>query len=228
MDLQHPKCAGLDVHQHTVVACARVVTGASIRHERRTFGTTTAELLALSDWLTAQACTHVAMESTGVYWKPIWQVLEGQFTLVLANARHIRNIPGRKSDVNDATWIADLLAHGLIRNSFVPPPPIQELRDLTRTRKQLVREIAQHALRIQKVLEDANLKLASVLTDVLGQSGRAMLHAIIAGEEDPERLADLALGVARKKQSVLVEALRGRVTGHHRALLRLHMGLVDA
>src|SRR5262245_2153842 len=123
MDLQQPKCAGLDVHQHTVVACARVVTGASVRHERRTFGTTTAELLALSDWLTAHDCTHVAMESTGVYWKPIWQVLEGQFTLVLANARHIRNGPPRKSDMNDATWIADLLAHGLIRGSFVPPSP---------------------------------------------------------------------------------------------------------
>src|SRR5499426_1024413 len=141
MDVQHPKCAGLDVHQHTVVACARLVAGSTVRHERRTFGTTTADLLALSDWLTAHDCTHVAMESTGVYWKPIWQVLEGQFTLVLANAMHIRNIPGRKSDVNDATWIADLLAHGLIRGSFVPPAPVQELRDLTRTRKQLVREI---------------------------------------------------------------------------------------
>src|SRR5499426_778916 len=192
MDLQHPKCAGLDVHQHTVVACARVVTGASIRHERRTFGTTTAELLALSDWLTAQACTHVAMESTGVYWKPIWQVLEGQFTLVLANARHIRNIPGRKSDVNDATWIADLLAHGLIRGSFVPPAPVQELRDLTRTRKQLVREITQHTLRLQKTLEQANIKLTAVLADILGVSGRAILEAIVDGENDAGRLAALA------------------------------------
>jgi transposase len=148
--------------------------------------------------------------------------------MVLANAQHIRNVPGRKTDVADATWIADLLAHGLIRSSFVPPAAIQELRDLTRTRKQLVREISQHSLRIQKVLEDANLKLGSVLSDVLGRSGRAMLAAIIAGEEDPERLAALALGTARRKQAALVEALRGRVTPHHRAMLQLHLGLVDA
>ena len=148
--------------------------------------------------------------------------------MVLANAQHIRNVPGRKTDVADATWIADLLAHGLIHNSFVPPAAIQELRDLTRTRKQLVREISQHSLRIQKVLEDANLKLGSVLSDVLGRSGRAMLAAIIAGEEDPERLAALALGTARRKQAALVEALRGRVTPHHRAMLQLHLGLVDA
>src|SRR5215469_12187771 len=191
MDLQHPKCAGLDVHQHTVVACARVVAGSTVRHERRTFGTTTADLLALSDWLTAHDCTHVAMESTGVYWTPIWQVLEGQFTLVLANAMHIRNIPGRKSDVNDATWIADLLAHGLIRGSFVPPAPVQELRDLTRTRKQLMREIAQHIQRVQKTLEDANIKLDSVLSDVVGVSGRAILEAIVAGQTDPSELAAL-------------------------------------
>jgi transposase len=148
--------------------------------------------------------------------------------LVLANAQHIRNVPGRKTDVADATWIADLLAHGLIRSSFVPPAAIQELRDLTRTRKQLVREISQHSLRIQKVLEDANIKLGSVLSDVLGQSGRAMLAAIIAGEEDPERLAALALGTARRKQAALVQALRGRITPHHRAMLQLHLGLVDA
>jgi transposase len=154
----------------------------------------------------------------GVYWKPVWHLLEEHFELVLANAQHVRNVPGRKTDVGDATWIADLLAHGLIRSSFVPPAAIQELRDLTRTRKQLVREISQHSLRIQKVLEDANLKLGSVLSDVLGQSGRAMLDAIIAGEEDPERLAGLALGTARRKQAALVEALRGRVTAHHRAM----------
>jgi transposase len=142
MDVLHAKCAGLDVHQRTVVACARRTLGRSVTHEVRTFGTTTRELLALTDWLTAHGCTHVAMESTGVYWKPVWQVLDGSFELVLANAMHIRNIPGRKTDVNDATWIADLLAHGLIRGSFVPPAPVQELRDLTRTRKQLGREIA--------------------------------------------------------------------------------------
>jgi transposase len=142
MDVVHPKCAGLDVHQQTVVACARTGLGKAVTYDRRAFGTSTPELLALSDWLTAHGCTHVAMESSGVYWKPVWHVLDGDFELVLANAMHIRNIPGRKSDVNDATWIADLLAHGLIRSSFVPPPSVQELRDLTRTRKQLVREIA--------------------------------------------------------------------------------------
>src|SRR6266851_5726947 len=212
MEVLYPRCAGLDVHQQTVVACARIASGSTVEQEVRTFGTATGELLALADWLTAHGCTHVAMESTGVYWKPIWHVLEGHFELILANALQIRSVPGRKTDVNDATWIADLLAHGLIRSSFVPPAPIHELRDLTRTRKQLVREIAQHTLRIQKVLEDANLKLASVLSSILGQSGRAMLTAIIAGEADPERLAALAVGTARRKHPDLVEALRGRVT----------------
>src|SRR5262245_23755602 len=142
MEVMHARCAGLDVHQKTVVACARVAVADAVTHEVHTFGTTTRELLALADWLGVREITHVAMESTGVFWKPVWHVLEGQFELVLANARHLRHIPGRKSDVNDATWIADLLAHGLIRSSFVPPAPIHELRDLTRTRKQLVREIA--------------------------------------------------------------------------------------
>src|SRR5437899_648085 len=192
MDVVHPKCAGLDVHQQTVVACARVGSGKTVTHAVRTFGSTTPELLALSDWLATHGCTHVAMESTGVYWKPVWHVLDGHFELVLANAMHIRNIPGRKSDVNDATWIADLLAHGLIRSSFVPPEPIQELRDLTRTRKQLVREIAQHTLRIQKTLETANIKLTAVLADITGVSGRAIMQALVAGERDPERLATLA------------------------------------
>jgi transposase len=227
MEVLYPRCAGLDVHKDTVVACVRCVSAPTAR-EVRTFGTTTSALLELADWLDAHGCTQVAMESTGVYWKPVWHLLEGSFELVLANAQHIRNVPRRKTDVNDAMWIADLLAHGLIRSSFVPPAPIQELRDLTRTRKQLVREIAQHSLRIQKVLEDANIKLASVLSDVLGQSGRAMLAALIGGEEDPERLADLAQGTARKKRAALVEALRGHVTSHHRTLLKLHLGLIAA
>ena len=227
MDILHPRCAGLDVHKDSVVACVRCVT-APIHREVRSFPTTTSGLLALAEWLAAHGCTHVAMEATGVYWKPVWHLLEGRFELVLANAQHIRNVPGRKTDVNDATWIADLLAHGLIRSSFVPPARIQALRDLTRTRKQLVREIAQHTLRIQKVLEDANIKLGSVLTNVLGKSGRAMLAAIIAGDEDPERLAALAVGTARRKHPALVEALRGRATGHHRALLQLHLDLIAA
>jgi transposase len=227
MEVLYPRCAGLDVHKETVVASVRCVSAPTAR-EVRTFGTTTSALLALSDWLDEHGCTHVAMEATGVYWKPVWHLLEGRFELVLANAQHIRNVPGRKTDVNDAMWIADLLAHGLIRSSFVPPAPFQELRDLTRTRKQLVREIAQHSLRIQKVLEDANIKLASVLSDILGQSGRAMLAALIAGEADPERLADLAQGTARKKRAALIEALRGHVTPHHRTMLKLHLDLIAA
>lgn len=227
MDILHPRCAGLDVHKDTIVACVRCVS-APVHHEVRSFASTTSGLLALSDWLGEHRVTHVAMEATGVYWKPVWHILEAHFELVLANAQHIRNVPGRKTDVNDAMWIADLLAHGLIRASFVPPVATQELRDLTRTRKQLVREVAQHSLRIQKVLEDANLKLGSVLSNVLGTSGRNMLTAIIAGEADPERLAALAQGRARRKTSELREALRGRITAHHRTLLKLHLDVIDA
>lgn len=227
MEVLYPRCAGLDVHKDTVVACVRCVTEPE-RREVRTFATTTSDLFALADWLESHGCTHVAMEATGVYWKPVWHILEAHFELVLANAQHIRNVPGRKTDVNDATWIADLLAHGLIRGSFVPPARIQELRDLTRTRKQLVREISQHTLRIHKILEDANIKVASVLSSVLGTSGRAMLDAIVAGKDDPEHLADLAVGTARRKRVELIEALRGRTTEHHRAMLKLHLGLIAA
>jgi transposase len=227
MQVLYPRCAGLDVHKDVIVACVRCVSEPS-HQEVRSFGATTTELIRLADWLASHGCTHVAMEATGVYWKPVWHILEDEFELVLANAAHIRNVPGRKTDVNDATWIADLLAHGLIRSSFVPPAAIQELRDLTRTRKQLVREISQHSLRIQKVLEDANLKLGSVLSNVLGRSGRAMLEAIVQGETDPERLAKLALGTARNKTSELREALRGRITEHHRTMLKLHLSVVDA
>ena len=227
MQVLYPRCAGLDVHKDTVVACVRCVSEPE-HHETRSFATTTRELLALGVWLVEHGCSHVAMEATGIYWRPVWHVLEGQAELVLANAQHIKNVPGRKTDVNDAMWIADLLAHGLIRSSFVPPQPIQELRDLTRTRKQLVREISQHSLRIQKVLEDANIKLGSVLSEVLGVSGRAMLGAIIEGESDPHRLADLAQGTARRKHDELVEALHGRIRPHHRTLLRLHLNLIAA
>jgi transposase len=171
MEVLHPRCAGLDVHKDTVVAAVRCVS-APRHHEVRRFATTTAGLLALAEWLTAHGVTHVAMEATGVDWRPVWHVLEAAVTLVLANPQHIRTVPGRKTDVGDAAWIAELLAHGLIRGSFVPPAPIQVLRDLTRTRKQLVREVAQHTLRIQKVLEDANLTVASVLSKLLGKSGR--------------------------------------------------------
>lgn len=227
MQVLYPRCAGLDVHKDMVMARARCVSE-PLHDETRSFDTTTSALLQLGDWLAEHGVTHVAMEATGVYWKPIWHLLEERFELILANAQHIKNVPGRKTDVNDAAWIADLLAHGLIRSSFVPPAPIQELRDLTRTRKQLVREISQHSLRIQKTLEDANLKLGSVLSDVLGSSGRAILAALVRGETDPEKLADLAQGNARKKRGELVEALRGRIRPHHRELLRIHLNLVDA
>lgn len=227
MEILYPRCAGLDVHKDTVVARVRCVSEPRA-DETRSFATTTGALIELQEWLSGHAVSHVAMEATGVYWKPVWHLLEGHFELVLANAQHIKNVPGRKTDVNDANWIADLLAHGLIRSSFVPPAPIQELRDLTRTRKQLVREIAQHSLRIQKTLEDANLKLGSVLSDVLGRSGRAILTALIEGETDPEKLAELAQGTARKKRSELIQALRGRITAHHRRLLKLHLSLIGA
>jgi transposase len=225
MDVLYPRCAGLDVHKDSVVARIRCVSE-PVHDEVKTFATTTSALLELNEFLSAQGVTHVAMEATGVYWKPVWHLLEGDFELILANAQHIRNVPGRKTDVSDAGWIADLLAHGLIRSSFVPPAPIQELRDLTRTRKQLVREVSQHSSRIQKVLEDANLKLGSVLSNVLGMSGRAILEALIAGQSDPERLADLAQGTARKKRAELIEALHGRIRPHHRGLLKVHLTLV--
>lgn len=222
----HRRCAGLDVHKDVVVAAVRCVSE-PVHQEVKSFGTTTNELLALSEWLEGHGCTHVVMEATGVYWKPVWHLLEEHFELVLVNAQHVKNVPGRKTDVGDATWLAELLAHGLVRSSFVPPARIQELRDLTRTRKQLVRELSQHTLRTQKVLEDANLKLGSVLSSVVGKSGRAMLKALVEGQTNPEVLADLAQGHAKKKRAELIEALRGRVTQHHRNLLKVHLGLID-
>ncbi len=230
MEVLHPRCAGLDVHSRRVTACVRVAAGRAVTTEHREFATTTAGLLALSAWLTEAGCTHVAMEATGVYWKPVWHILgdEESLTLVLANARHIRNVPGRKSDQKDAAWIADLLAHGLIEGSFVPPAPIQELRDLTRTRKQLVAEIARHTQRLQKTLEDANVKLTRVVTDILGASGRAILAALIAGETDPERLADCTTGRLKASRADIVAAMHGRVTAHHCFLLELHLSQVDA
>jgi transposase len=228
VELMHERCAGLDVHQKTVVACVRVVEQGKPREEVRTFETTTKGLLELAEWLEAEQCTHVAMEATGVYWKPVWHVLESKFELVLANAHHIKNVPGRKTDVKDAVWIADLLAHGLIRGSFVPPTPVQDLRALMRTRKQLVREAARNTQRIQKVLEDANIKLTAVVSDILGKSGRAVLDAIVEGETDPEKLVDLTTGRLKAPREVLVEALRGKVRDQHRFLIKLHLGQIDA
>jgi transposase len=227
MEILYPRCAGLDVHKDTVVACARLAGDGGVKLFVETFGTTTSSLLALADWLEKHGVTHVAMEATGVYWKPVWHVLEGSVELVLANAMHIKNVPGRKTDVNDATWIADLLAHGLIRGSFVPPTSIQELRGLTRTRKQLVREKASHVQRIDKILQDANVKIGSVLADIMGQSGRKILDAIVGGEGDPEKLVVLVNKRVKATRAELVESLRGRVTKHHRFLLKLHLHQVD-
>jgi transposase len=228
MELIHRRCAGLDVHKNTVVACARVVDDAGVpRQQTKTFETTTLGLIALQEWLTQQGVTHAVMEATGVYWKPVWHVLEASMHLLLGNAAHLRNVPGRKSDVADAVWLADLLAHGLVRGSFVPPQPIQELRDLTRTRKQLMRERARYVLRIQKTLEDANIKLSSVISDIMGLSGRRMLDAIVQGETSPERLASLAGDRIQASPSELTEALRGHPTAHHRFLIKTYLSQID-
>jgi transposase len=229
MEVLYPHCAGLDVHKDTVVACVRHMANGSVRREVRTFKTTTKELLSLSEWLAAEGCTHVAMEATGVYWKPVWHILsDGDFTLLLANAAHVKNVPGRKTDVNDATWLADLLTHGLIRGSFVPDQQTQEMRDLLRTRKQLVRERSRHIQRLQKTLEDANVKLDSVISDIVGLSGRRMIEALITGETEPGALAALAHRRIKATPDQLEAALRGHVTRHHRFLLRLHLQQIDA
>ena len=228
MELLWKRCAGLDVHKETVVACVRLVVGRSVKTVVEQFGTTTSELLRLLDWLQAQGCTHAALEATGVYWKPVWHILEGHIELTLANPMAVRNVPGRKSDVSDAAWLADLQAHGLIRGSFIPPSPIQELRDLTRTRKQLSRQVAQATQRIEKVLEDANIKVTSVITHLLGRSGRAVLRALIEGETDPERLLACTTGRLKAPRERLIEGLRGAVTDHHRFLLRLHLSQIES
>jgi transposase len=227
MELLHRCCAGLDVHSQTVVATVRRVDAGRVVHLTRECGTTTSELLKLGDWLESEGCTHVVMEATGVYWRPVWHALDGRFELTLANAAAVKNVPGRKSDVSDAAWLADLLAHGLVRGSFVPPEPIEQLRQILRTRTQYVRDATQQVQRIQKVLEDANIKVTNVLADVTGASGRRMLEALIRGETDPAQLAQLAHPRVRATPDQLREALRGRVTAHHRFLLRLHLNTLD-
>ena len=229
MDVLHPRCAGLDVHKDFVVAAARLAEPGGVRCEVRRFDTTTPGLLALGAWLAECGCTRAVMEATGVYWKPVWHVLsDGELALVLANAAHVRNVPGRKTDVADAAWLAELLAHGLVRPSFVPDAPTQAMRALLRTRKQLVREQAGHVQRLQKTLEDANLKLASVLTDIMGLSGRAVLEALVAGETDPERLLALVHPRVKAEPARLRAALTGRPAERRRFLLRLHLGQYDA
>jgi transposase len=227
MELKYTRCAGLDVHKDTVVACVRIADG-KVRRETRTFGTMTRDLIALQAWLADEHVTHVAMEATGVYWLPVWHVLEGTVELVLANPAHIKNVPGRKTDVKDAEWVAELLAHGLIASSFVPPKPIQELRHLTRDRRQFCRERTQHVQRIQKGLQDANIKIDSVISDVMGMSGRLFLSAIVAGETNPERLADFASPRLKATREEIVESLRGTVTGHHRKWLKRHLDMIVA
>ena len=221
MEVLYPCCCGLDVHKKSITACVLWAEARGRkRQEKRAFATFTRDLLALADWLRECGVTHVALESTGVYWKPVWNVLEGQFEVLLVNAQHIKAVPGRKTDQKDSEWIADLLQHGLLRGSFVPPRETREVRDLTRYRVSMTEECNRIANRIQKVLEDAHIKLASVATDALGASGRAMLEAILAGEQDAEKLAEMSKGLLRNKIPELQLALQGRVTEHHRFMLR--------
>src|SRR5712664_3308735 len=223
---------GLDVHQATVVACLLIVRkDGKVQKQMRTFGTITRELLSLREWLLSEGCTHVAMESTGVYWKPVYAILEGGeggLEIVVANAQHVKKVPGRKTDVKDAEWIADLLCHGLLRSSFVPPKPIRELRDLMRYRRKLVESQAAERNRLLKVLETANIKLANVATDVFGMSGRLMLRALIAGKATPQEMAELAKGLLRKKIPELELALEGKLEQHHRFLLELQLDRLEA
>ena len=228
MEVLHECCCGLDVHKRTVVAClVRPAVDGRPAKELRTFGTMSDDLLALADWLRAAGCTQVAMESTGVFWKPVYNLLEGQVPILVANAAQIKAVPGRKTDLKDAEWIADLLRHGLLQASFIPDRPQRELRDLTRTRTSLIDARTAAVNRLQKVLEDANIKLAGVATDVMGVSGRAILAALVAGEADPTLLAELAKGRLRTKRMELARALSGRVSDHHRLLLTTHLAHVD-
>jgi transposase len=222
------RCAALDVHKETVVGCVRIEVGERVQETVRSFSTMTSSLYELAAWLRSQEVQLVAMEATGVYWRPVWHILEAcELELMLVNAAHVKAVPGRKSDVNDATWLANLVAHGLVRASFVPPTHIQELRDLTRSRRQMTRQHTQHVQRIQKVLEDANIKIDSVISDLMGKSGRAFILGLIRGVTDPEELACLGDVRLKASRATLVEALRGRVTDHHRFMLRFFLEQAD-
>jgi transposase len=228
MRIIYKRCCGLDVHKKVIVACLLVLeSDGELRQEIRKFGTMTKDLLDLLDWLQQSGCTHVAMESTGVYWKPIYNILEGHLEVVVVNAQHLKGVPGRKTDVLDSEWLAECYQLGLLKASFIPPAPVRELRDLTRYRTSLIRERARTANRLQKVLEDANIKLAGVVTDIQGVSAWAMLEAIVAGNTNPEALADLAKGLLRKKREQLVAALSGRVKPHHRFLIAEHLSQIE-
>ena len=228
MEVVHERCAGLDVHKKSIVAC-RIIPrdGGGWQKDIRKFGTMTDDLLALADWLRLAGVKQVAMESTGVYWKPVFNILESEFRVMVVNAQHIKHVPGRKTDINDAQWIAELLQHGLITGSFIPERPQRDLRDLVRYRTSLIQDRTKEANRVQKVLEDANIKLGSVASNVLGVSGRDMLEAIVRGMDDPEALAQLARGRMRNKIDELERALTGKVRASHRLLLRLHLEHID-
>jgi transposase len=228
MRVVYARCCGLDIHQKSVVACILLTDpDGTVQREVQTFGTMTADLLALNDWLNARQVAQVAMESTGVYWRPVFNLLEAEHEIILVNAQHMKAVPGRKTDVKDAEWLADLLRHGLLRASFIPPAPVRTLRELTRYRQTLVHARTQEVNRLHKLLETANLKLGAVATDVLGKSGREMLDAILAGEERPEQLADLARGRLRAKLPQLRQALEGRIQTQHRVLLRHVLAHID-
>ncbi|HEV8180393.1 MAG TPA: IS110 family transposase [Gaiellaceae bacterium] len=228
MEQLYERCCALDVHKATVSACVRVPDRSGARRELKArFSTMTSDLLALRDWLVGLGVTRVAMEATGVYWKPVWYVLEDEFELVLCNAAHVKNVPGRKTDASDAQWLCQLLEHGLLRGSFVPPKPIRELRDLTRYRKTVIKERQREANRLHKVLEDAGIKLGCVAADILGVSGRAMIEALVAGHGDPEALAELARGRLRAKLPALRLALEGRFSRHHGRLVSHILAHID-
>lgn len=227
MQVIYERCCGLDVHKRTITACVLKWLGREWQKEIRQFGAMTKDLLALSDWLVGEGCTHVAMESTGVYWKPVYNILEGQFELLVVNAQHLKAVPGRKTDVRDAEWIAELLAHGLLRGSFVPPSSVRELRELTRYRTSVVCDCARTINRLQKVLEGANIKLASVVSDIRGVSARLMLEALLAGERDTQQLASLAKGRLKEKRVQLMEALSCRLQPHQSFLIAEHLAQID-
>ncbi len=228
MEVVYPRCCGLDLHKKVIVACLLTPgSGGTPHKEIRTFGTMTEDLLALADWLATAGCTHIAMESTGVYWKPVYNLLEGQFELLLVNARHMKAVPGRKTDVKDCEWIAELLRHGLLTASFVPDRPHRELRELTRYRTSLVQERSAEVNRLQKTLEGANIKLASVATDIMGASGRQMLAALVEGTTDSGELAQLARGRLREKAPQLERALTGHMGPHQRFLLARQLAHID-
>ena len=228
MEVLIPRCCGIDVHKATLTACLLVSeTASKTSRTVKTFSTMTADLLALKDWLEANECTHVAIESTGVYWKPIFNILEGSIQVILANAREIKHVPGHKTDVKDCEWIADLLRFGLIKASFIPPQPIRELRDLTRYRTKLIQQMTAEKNRVEKFLEDANIKLSSVATDIFGVSGKEMLQALLEGKSNAEEIANLARGRLRNKIPELIEALKGNVSEHHRFLLGTSLKHLD-